>query len=90
MADDDEFIHPDAEMDIMFSPEVQDQMAKDPKLAEMIRSVNASFRQAFDGVKRGMYPNLDEAMKSITGGTVRRLGEIDPETNEFIDTKDKT
>ncbi len=81
-------IDKDAELHIMFSPEVQDQMASDPKLAEMIRSVNASFHQAFHGVKTGQYKNLDEAMESVTGGKVRKLGKIDPDTNEFTPEDD--
>ena len=79
----DDPIDKDAELTIMFSPEVQGQMASDPKLAEMIRSVNASFHQAFHGVQSGQYKSLDEAMEKVTGGKVRKMGEIDPDTNEF-------
>ena len=73
----------DAELEILFSPEVQEEMAKDPKLAEMIRSTNAAFHQAFHGVKTGQYKDLDEAMEAVTGGKVKRLGNIDPDTHEF-------
>ncbi len=76
-------IDKDAELQILFAPEVQEQMEKDPQLAEMIRSVNASFHQAFHGVKTGQYKDLDEAMESVTGGKVRKLGNIDPDTHEF-------
>ncbi len=83
MADDKE-----PELEILFSPEAQEQMNSDPKLAEMIRSVNASFRQAFHGVQTGQYANLDEAMEKITGGKVHKLGVIDPDTNEFTPEED--
>ncbi len=81
-------IDKDAELQILFAPEVQEQMEKDPQLAEMIRSTNAAFHQAFHGVKTGQYKDLDEAMEKVTGGHVRRLGNIDPDTNEFTPEED--
>ncbi len=79
----DDPLDPNAELQIMFAPEVLDQMANDPKLAEMIHSVNASFHQAFHGVQTGQYKDLDEAMDKVTGGKVKKFGNIDPDTNEF-------
>ncbi len=81
-------LDPNAELTIMFAPEVLDQMENDPKLAEMIRSVNASFHQDFHGVQSGQYKNLDEAMDKVTGGKVRKLGNIDPDTHEFTPEDD--
>ncbi len=81
-------IGPNAELQIMFAPEVLDQMASDPKLAEMIRSVNASFHQAFHGVKTGKYKDFDEAVDKVTSGKVKKFGNIDPDTNEFTPEDD--
>ena len=81
-------IDKDAELTILHSPKVQEQIDKDPELAKMIRSVNASFHQAFHGVQTGLYKDLDEAIASVTGGKVVKLGQIDPETNEFIIKED--
>ena len=72
----------DKDIDVVFSDKVKEQIAADPVLAEFVRSFSASLRQAHDGVKRGQYKTLDDAVEAITGN---RPQKIDVETGDVIE-----
>ena len=72
----------DKDLDVVFSEQVNAQMAADPVLAEFVRGFAATLRQAHDGVKRGQYKTMDAAVESITGN---RPEKIDPETGDTIE-----
>lgn len=69
-------------LEILFSPEVEEQMRNDPKLAEAVRRLTASFRQADHAVKTGQHKTFDEAMEAITGS---RPVAVDVDTGEKIE-----
>lgn len=58
---------PAEEDTIIYHEAVKEQMAADPKLAEWMRNVAASMRQAQHDVKTGKYANFEDAMEAITG-----------------------
>lgn len=60
-----QFESPDPE--VIYSPEVLEDMKRDPELAEAMRNFAAAARQAMDGVMRGQYKTFDEGIESITG-----------------------
>ncbi len=69
------------DLTVEFTPQVEQQMAEDPKLAEALRDFIAVLHQAKDGVERGQYKTMDDAIESITGNRPMKL---DAETGEEI------
>lgn len=55
------------ELDIHVLPEVAEQMADDPELAEALKETFAVFHQAHHAVETGQYKTFDDAMEAITG-----------------------
>lgn len=55
------------DLQIIIAPELQAQLDADPELAEAMRELFASFRQAHHAVETGTHKSFDEAMEAITG-----------------------
>lgn len=55
------------ELEIVIMPDVQAEMDSDPELAEAMRDMFATFRQAEADVKSGKYDTFEDAMEAITG-----------------------
>lgn len=54
----------DKEPTIIYSEQVKEQIAKDPKMAEFIRDFSARARQAMQHVEEGKHKDFGEAMKA--------------------------
>lgn len=52
---------------IEVSDQVKDAMASDPKLAEALKALMSSMRNAAEAVKAGRYKSFDDAMEDMTG-----------------------
>ncbi len=57
----------DNEPKVILSPDVEDKMAKDSKLAEALREFSALARQAMLGVETGQYKSFEHGMEILTG-----------------------
>lgn len=57
----------DKDLNIVIPDDVQAQLDADPKMAEAMRGIFASMRQAHADVASGKYAAFDDAMEAITG-----------------------
>lgn len=58
---------------VEISPQVRARMADDPELAEAMREMFASIKNAMQGVKDGRYKSFADAMEAITGHRPERI-----------------
>ena len=55
------------DLQVEISPEVEEQIANDPELAEALKSFLAAMHQANHAVQTGKHASLEDAMEAITG-----------------------
>ena len=72
----------DDDVTVIFSPEVLERMENDPSLQEAMRFFSETMQTAIEGVKRGQYKTLDDAMEALLG---HRPVKYDTDTGEVIE-----
>jgi len=69
---------------ITYSEEVKRKMQENPEIAEFVRSVSASFRQAHHGVQTGQYSSIMEGIEAITGSSPKIVHEPEEEEEDYL------
>lgn len=72
----------DKEWEVEWSDEVKEAAAKDPKMAEFLREMGATVRQAMAGVKSGQYATFEDGMFALTG---QRTTPTNPEGDDDVE-----
>jgi len=57
----------DGELKVVLSDQIENDIAADPELKDIIAEFIARMHQAHDAVLRGQYKTMDDAIEAITG-----------------------